>query len=93
VLLGSRLPVVALLFNERRLRAWGQMSLGGRRRAPDKDVPPVGFQRRILELHVSQPPSILSRDGEGSVVPIKISGTRSKPSFGIDLAKIVRREK
>ena len=36
---------------------------------------------------------LLSRDGEGSVVPIKISGTRSKPSFGIDLAKIVRRGK
>jgi hypothetical protein len=34
---------------------------------------------------------LLSRDGEGSVVPIKISGTRSKPRFGIDLAKIVRR--
>jgi len=34
-----------------------------------------------------------SRDGEGSVVPIKISGTRSTPSFGIDFAKIVHRGK
>jgi len=48
--------------------------------------PPVGFQRRILELQLpSKFTSLLLR-----AVDRLLS---SKPSFGIDLAKIVRREK
>jgi hypothetical protein len=36
---------------------------------------------------------LFSRKGHGSVLPITIKGTRSKPEFGIDLGKTIRRSR
>ena len=35
---------------------------------------------------------LFARDGAGTVVPLKITGTRAEPSFQVDFGKILRRE-
>jgi hypothetical protein len=35
---------------------------------------------------------LFRRDGAGTVVPIRIQGTRGQPSFGIDIGKVLRRK-
>jgi hypothetical protein len=35
---------------------------------------------------------LFERNGAGTVVPLKITGTRAAPSFQVDFSKVLRRE-
>jgi len=36
-------------------------------------------------------PIFAKKDGQGSVLPIKIEGTRSDPKFGLDVRRVFRK--
>jgi hypothetical protein len=36
---------------------------------------------------------LFGRDGGGSFIPIKVTGTRSAPSFGLDTQRVFSRDK
>jgi hypothetical protein len=48
----------------------------------------TGFKSKLLKL--ADP--WFSHDGAGTVLPIKISGTRGEPSFKLDMGRVIRRD-
>ncbi|MPZ19196.1 MAG: hypothetical protein GEV06_14980 [Luteitalea sp.] len=46
-----------------------------------------GWKRQVLRPF----DSLLRRDGAGTIVPIKITGPRAKPKFGVEVKRIFRR--
>jgi hypothetical protein len=47
-----------------------------------------GFKGMLLKL---VDPLFKQKDGTGSVIPIKVGGTRSDPDFGLDVRRVFRR--
>ena len=48
--------------------------------------------RGIKSLLLKPVDRLLERDGAGTVVPLKITGTRASPSFQVNFGKVLRRE-
>lgn len=48
----------------------------------------TGFKSKLLKL--ADP--WFSRDGAGTVLPIRISGTRGEPSFKLDMGRVIKRD-
>jgi hypothetical protein len=48
----------------------------------------TGFKSVLLKV---VDPFFRQKDGTGSVIPIKISGSRSAPQFGLDTSRIFKK--